>query len=130
MAYRRAEHVAWRRIAGETVLVDLKAKQIFGLNESGGKVWHALPAHDALSTALPVEEGLPSVAAFLGHLRDLGLVVADEGSGSHAPLRATDRESDFPVPPLVVWKDEIRNFAASCLHQPGVSDFCNQKSYY
>lgn len=40
--WRHAEHVAWRRVGRETVILDLKSSEYFSLNETGALVWEKL----------------------------------------------------------------------------------------
>ncbi len=43
------EHVLFRELDGEAVLLDLKSQQYFGLNEIGTRVWTALQQGEELS---------------------------------------------------------------------------------
>lgn len=41
-AYKHADHVAWRRVAEEIVVLDLNTSAYFSLNEVGAFVWERL----------------------------------------------------------------------------------------
>ena len=43
------EHVLFRQLDGEAVLLDLKSQEYFGLNEIGTRVWTALQQGEELS---------------------------------------------------------------------------------
>lgn len=40
--WRHPEHVAWRRVGEEVVILDLKSSEYFSLNETGGLVWEKM----------------------------------------------------------------------------------------
>ncbi len=132
MGLRRAAHVAWRRVGGETVLIHLRDKKIYVLNPSGGFFWHGLDgargaeeflASLSLGDSLP-EDAPERVEAFLRQLQDADLV---EREG--APEGREESLPDFPlpafVPPELVWQQELRNFGQSCAFVAGSSDPCN-----
>ena len=57
MRYRRAAHTAWRTIADETVVLDLEAKRMHGLNPTAAFVWQTLEAMEdlgAMGTAMAI----------------------------------------------------------------------------
>jgi hypothetical protein len=82
--YRRVAHLAWRAVGEETVVLDLHARVLYGLDASGGRLLAALDA--PLSTAelaarlaavAPADLPAPSAQAldgFLGELVAAGLV--------------------------------------------------------
>ena len=119
--FRRANHVAWRRIGGETVVLDLKAHRAFGLNEPGGAVWEAIvDLPDGAAEAIAPSE--PAVQAFLAELAGLGLVEAAP-EGTHASVSTPTLA--LAGSPKVAWSDEIRSFGAgTCGFVPGGGETC------
>jgi len=113
---RPVPHVAWREIGGEVFVVDLRAQQIFGLNDSGGEAWRALD-----------DGGDPGEAAgdFCRRLLELGLV-----EGEAPPEAATEVAPEARVegwaPPQVVWQEPLRSFGFSCAFQAGQSEECTR----
>jgi len=134
VAYQRSANTAWRTIVGETIVVHLDAKEFFGLNETAADVWRALDGKvdlDDLSARFgfsPVE-----VAAFCAELRELGLaeVVEKDGAQSEASSGSEkspsgDQQTEVVDPPRIVWREEIRQVAASCAFSPGMNPLCTQ----
>ena len=137
MTYRRANHLAWRALGEETLVVDLRANRMFGLNETGGLVWQALeesgePAYLAASLGLSggeIERALMLIEAFLAELHSADLVEAT--ATSEPPSRHSVQiqvvDGTF-VPPAIVFREEIRNFGQStsqiCFGDPS----CDQGS--
>ena len=87
---QHSDHVAWRAIGGETVLVDLRTNTMLGLNTTGGVLWQAL-SHPTAAADLAVASGMEyaTVAAFLADLQRRDLVAARHqrrpGTGSSRP---------------------------------------------
>jgi hypothetical protein len=135
MAVRRANHVAWRRVGEETVLVHLKDKKIYVLNSSGGFFWHRLDGERGASelvATLDIEEPIPDDASshlesFLADLEAADLVATDDGANESRSR--TDVAPNYPlpgfVPPELVWQEEIRNFGASCAFLPAGGPPCD-----
>ena len=48
-ALKQPDHVAWRKVENEAVLLDLKTGEYFTLNEIGSLVWERLCAGDSLA---------------------------------------------------------------------------------
>lgn len=80
----RAEHVAWREIDGQTVLLDLRTSTYLAANESAGLLWKALAEGttrdelvQALASAyeLPEDQAERDVEEFLSNCRDRDLVI-------------------------------------------------------
>lgn len=131
MEFSRATQVAWRKIGDETMVVDLKAKTLFGLNVEAGAVWHALDEPRSVSQLVrvlcPPDSGQAhaealerAVDGFLAELLELGLVETVPPSGPEEEPRVSNRLSLDGVPlPKIIWRDEIRNFGVSCSMQAG-----------
>ncbi len=126
---RRASGIAWRNVGGETIIVHLSHKRMYGLNASGGRIWEALatPASfEELQQLLLLEAGHESEAragleAFLADLHGEGLIETG------APLSLEADGGSRPAAPRIEWREEIRRFAgASCAKFPGVSAVCDQ----
>jgi hypothetical protein len=130
MDVRLADHVAWREIDGETFVIDLKNRTMYGLNASGGRAWRGLE-HGQPVTAI-VHELLPpgssecsagvsqAVESFFGELQQLGLVTSEDAL---RPGQESAPVNGF-VPPQVVWHEELRSFGFSCALQAGQSPAC------
>jgi hypothetical protein len=80
---RRARDAAWRDVAGEMVVLDVRGRRMRGLNPSGGRVWALLDGERsvaAIAGLLAAETGadqarvLVDVTGFIARLRELGLV--------------------------------------------------------
>jgi hypothetical protein len=113
VTYRRVDHVAWRTVGRDTVVLDLKAKRVYAFNEPGGALWQGLVERGAVTAG-----SAAGAAAFLAELVRIGIVVPAEetvtGSGTPAEaLLAAHAE-----PPRVTWNDDIRSFGISCLQTP------------
>lgn len=119
-----ASRLAWRNVAGEAVVVDLRNNRMVALNESAGALWEACQqprqvAELARATGIPEDE----VVSFLSAAWELGLLVV--GAGPPAPLSAIPRRS--AEPPQIVWTEQLLSFAAvSCAHLPNQSPICDQ----
>jgi len=83
MAYRHAPQLAWQRIEGEAVIIDLARGRTLGLNPVGSLIWALVPDHPEAAIAeevsrqfdVPYEEARLDVSAFLRSLQDGGLVL-------------------------------------------------------
>lgn len=116
MRYQRVKDVAWRRIGGQTVIVNLGRRRMLAVNEAGGAVWEALAGSDPV---LPGE-----AAPFLMDLEAEGVVerrAADE-AGLIAAEAAAAVPSDWV--PAVVWREELLHLGA-CAFFPGQNEVCN-----
>lgn len=148
MEFRRAGHVAWRVVAGETVLIDLRRNVVLGLSPRAGTLWRGLdraatadllvelwPLGNAACDDTPVSSA--EVTALLRELEGHGLVdvvqvgqeslVASAGEADTArttgtPLSGpeTIREAvAAPVPRAVSWSQDISSFGACGLYPVG-----------
>ncbi len=128
--------MAWRRVGGETIVVHLAQKMMYGLNPAGSRVWEALdgPAtFEELVRLVPVEAGNgPTAEAaltdFLADLAAEGLVTVEPGL-PEADDRGTPPQGESTALPSVAWREEIRRFAGACAFYPGVSVICDQQPF-
>lgn len=126
LVYERANHVAWRCLGEETIVVDLRANTIVALNASGGLIWAALSEPLALENLVELtasEAG--AVEFFLVDMVRRGLLapVAGRGVAASAPPGVGAGSG----PPAVIWTEKLHSFAAaSCAQLPDQSDICNQ----
>jgi len=137
MAYRRADHVAWRALGEETVVVDLRSNWMYGLNETGGRVWEALeesvePETLAASLGLSgseLERALMAIEDFLAELCSADLVEAIGTSQptSRESARVGEASVTF-VPPAILFSEEIRNFGQSFSEKCFGDSGCDQGS--
>ncbi len=146
MKVRRARQTAWRTIAGETVLLDLERKRMYGLNPTGAGIWLALEADaDAGELLRVMTDGRPApfggdeIESFLAELVTLGLAEA-------GPLGLAE-ETRYPVlerrdpptppaieppelePPAILWREEVEQIAGTCAMFPSTSPICDQAPF-
>lgn len=83
--YRRATHLAWRRVVEETVVLDLRARVLFGLSSDAAAVLAELARpQDAAELARRLA-GVAEVSAIVAELAAAGLVeVCPEGTAPSA----------------------------------------------
>ena len=132
MGLRRAAHVAWRKVGNETVLIHLKNKQIYVLNESGGFFWHSLDGDrdlEQIVTQIGLRDEANSLAPFAKCLQEADLVEPETNEPGPRPVRGAKRDPEYPfatfVPPELVWQQELRNFGQSCAFVSGAGAACD-----
>lgn len=115
--YHRANHVAWRRVGDETVVVHLGRKLMLAFNEPGAAVWNALEReHDPVAIARVVLDGAEGAAAaeaveaFLQELGREGVVEADPAGGESLGAVAGPTLAGGPA---VAWREELRAFGVN-----------------
>ncbi len=128
MSVRVAEDIAWRRVAGETFVIDLRHKMMYGLNEPGGAVWQSIVDGGEPQSMLEelgdtaglsdADEARPALDHFLSSLAELGLVTGVGTDIKTAVELLAQLECRF-IPPQVTWSEEVRAVALSCLLQAG-----------
>jgi hypothetical protein len=83
VSWRLSPHVAWQRIAGEAVIVDLRSGKSLGLNGTASYIWEQaaeLRTTDEIAAAVATRYDVDLQAAaedvrnLLAKLRDLALV--------------------------------------------------------
>lgn len=146
MKYQRATHVAWRRIDDEVILVDLAAKDMVGLNLSGGELWRLFEQpRDGQVLARAIAERSDGalldedVIAFIADLVDgrllivaSGPVAVPRGGASEEPSGAADEDVEIPrlrEPPRLLWREAVRQAAGTCAFLPGSGPLCNQAPF-
>jgi hypothetical protein len=105
-------HVAWRQLGKEFVILDLKARRVFGINEAGARVWVALDAshasedtsHECALGATPAEVPAP-VQAFIADLAQHGLLEPIEESRPHTGAPAPSLAG--LEAPRITWSEPI-----------------------
>ena len=122
MAYVRKGRLSWRRVGEQTVIVDMAAKRLYGLNVAGGAIWHALDGETGTAdlAARHKDVRADDVARFLAELCANGLVDGAESESALAPP-----PSFAPEAPAVVWNEQIETFARACAAIPGTTPICN-----
>lgn len=134
MRVQRNPELAWREVGGETILIHLGRKMMYGLNPAGGRLWAALEGGatlEELESAVPAEVGTEELVRatlriFLADLADEGLIVTEP------PLQhdeAPGPGAELPHVPRIVWREEIRRFAGACAKYPAVSQICDQNPF-
>lgn len=135
MKLRRADHIAWRQIDDELILVDLAAKEMFGLDEAAALLWRAFegPQDVAALLASVVEASHGAVDAeslerFVQQLVDAHLLVVSEGP---APVADASKPLGLALsaPPQVLWREAVRQAAGTCAFLPGSGPLCNQAPF-
>ena len=110
VTFRRAEHLAWRRVVDETVVLDLESRRVFGLAAEAAALLAALAAPRNLTELvrqLAADEDEATAGARLSRsLAELcaeGLVVAE---GAAALACAGSRAGDA-AEPAVLWQEQL-----------------------
>lgn len=132
MRIEKNPELAWREVGGETIVIHLGRKMMYGLNPAGGRLWAAIgdgAALEELESSFLAEAGVEAqlrgaIRVFLAELEAEDLVAAD------GPL-VVDQGPDAEVPagpltPRIAWREEVRRFAGACAKFPGVSQICDQ----
>ncbi len=125
MKYRRAEHTAWRCLGDETVVVNLAANEMYGLNPTAGYLWEALDG----SLGLEVMAGrldpvtLDQLESFCDGLVQLKLL-EEAGAGPQAVAAAEVAAPSPAQPPAILWHEPIQQAAATCAFLPGQNPLC------
>ena len=123
--YRRAEHTAWRGLGEETVVVDLTANEMYGLNPTAGYLWQALDGSlslDVLAERLD-SVSLAQLESFCAELARLKLL-EEAGPG---PREVVETEAEPPSPsepPAILWHEPIQQAAATCAFLPAQNPLC------
>jgi hypothetical protein len=116
-------------VSGETVIVDLKSKHLYGVDAAGGWVWHALDGErDAAELARQLEAGdngelARAIESFLAELDSLGLVVT--GPCANAASIVAELPGPGESTPRILWREELRAAGLSCAFQLGQSETCD-----
>ncbi len=136
LKYRRARQAAWRTIAGETVLLDLERKRMYGLNPAAGRIWQALETTDGAGDLLRLVVGEndptfgePEVTAFLAELADLGLVEersTEVADSEHTPPMTELEPAEELEPPKILWREDVEQIAGTCAFFPSQNPLCDQ----
>lgn len=137
--YRRVGHTAWRTIAGEHILVDLKRLQMYGLNETAVFLWHRLDgAKDSqtLATALQATDSsctltAADVSAYCRRLAAEGLVEVVPGASSDPGAPAAEAPA-MPArfsPPEILWQEAVRQPPGSCAFLPAQNPLCTGQPF-
>ncbi len=110
--------MAWRQIGVETIVVDLEAKEMFGLSPSAGRLWQDL---DQLG--LELSQCDQDRRALIEQLVELGLVKPADSSGEVSPQLFEQHSAEEEL--AVVWREALEQVAATCAFLPGQSALCN-----
>jgi len=131
--YRRASHAAWRDLGDQLVVLDLTAKEIYGLNPTGGYLWRAFDGKIALDglidhvTSRESSIDRTAIVDFCDELVGLGLLEASQAT-SETEFVPGPTPDDLE-PPVVVWHEPMRQAAASCAYLPAQNPLCNQAPF-
>lgn len=134
MNYRRAPHTAWRTIAGETVVLDLKAKRMVGLNTTAAFVWQTLEVFETLealrAALVPASSGSTigpaELRGFLDEMVAAGLIEAGPPD-ERRPVALTPPES--LEPPCITWRETLEQVGMSCAFLPAQNPLCSQAPF-
>jgi hypothetical protein len=133
MQYRRTKNVAWRRIGGETVIVNLDRRRMLALNESGAAVWDALAGESDDKSPEPRPGSAEGEAdderlnEFFADLEREG--VLERADEVPVALLAGAAARAVEAAPAVIWREELHRFGGSCAMLPTQSAICNQQPY-
>lgn len=141
MGVHPCDHIAWRTIDGEAVVVDLRSNRMYGFNREATAVWEALergrPLEELVHCLTDVEDPpgdpppavLDALHSFLHQLVTLGLA---EGVPPSAGARTDDDEINERLaytPPKISWQQEVRSYGSSCGFAPGETGACDTAAY-
>lgn len=135
MKLRRAEHIAWRQIDNEWILVDLAAKEMFGLDGAAAALWLAFESPQDTATLLASVASasqdaveVEQLEAFVQQLVDAHLLVAFD---KPVPVGDALEPLDLRLssPPQILWREEVRQAAGTCAFLPGSGPLCNQAPF-
>jgi hypothetical protein len=152
MEFRRADHVAWRVVAGETVLIDLRRNVIYGLGVAAGTLWRRL---ERTATTEQLMQGLPTsdlsheeqtlsraqvttllcelescgLVEVLGVGREAGTVDAPEGESREAESAAGGVSEATGVPTAIGWRQDVSSFGACGLFPVGGPTPCGTPQF-
>lgn len=113
MSLERVNHLAWRRILDETVVLDLRRRRVHAVNETAGRIleWLERPRdRKALLARLP-ESAVQEGEEFLERLLEEGLI---EESGEPATALEEARpesEEGSSETPRLLWSEELPRLA-------------------
>ncbi len=140
MIYRRTDHAAWRNLGDETVLIDLSAKVMYGLNETAGHLWQALDGTTDLAElgrSLAASDRAPEVKPaaledFCTALANLGLLKEVELDADATEVSKVGEAAPWPPPgagevPKITWREPIKQVAATCGFLPAQGGPCLPK---
>jgi len=130
MRVERSDRVAWRSVDGETIVIHLGRRRLFGLDHLGGLVWQALETAKSLEELGTLVSGAhhergdhaPStidIFAFVSDLLAEDLILCTEAT----PVSTVAPSSRGPK---IEWREEIQQFAGQCHLVYGQSHQCNQ----
>ncbi|MBZ0112428.1 MAG: PqqD family protein [Thermoanaerobaculia bacterium] len=133
--WRRAEHIAWRPMGEETVLVDLRTKAFYGLDSLAGHLWHLL---DGRSSSVDLAARVEKVAGdqkgraeaiedLLNKLEEREIVVTSAPTGPVPVVPVPELPVEACFPPKLVWEEALKAVAqpgGSCGFMPGQGDQC------
>ena len=130
MKYSRSKRTASRKIGGQTVVIDLEGRVVYGLNASAGAIWEAVAHAGSAAEVAGIFEpaAQPSVVeqavgGFLATLRALGLVCPAEDDTA-APHAGPAGPAPFATPE-VLWHEPLTSFAQSCAMYAGTGEPCD-----
>lgn len=115
--YHPKKGLAWRRIAGQGVIIDSERETIIGLSEQGIDWWERL-----LSGHEP-ETGRLEWDHFVGYMKELRLFASHGAAPDAEP-----EPGPAGLPPQVAWVEPFRPlaFTQSCALLPQQSGPCDQ----
>ncbi len=136
LKYQRVSHVAWRRIDGIVIVVDMRRKRVVALNAMGGKIWTILEQpvewsdlwrrfRQEVRTDIAPHILQRWLADFLQELQARELVTADGHEPEHrAPGASSESPTDPVWQPRVEWVESLQKFGQSCAFLPGQGGVC------
>lgn len=109
MSLRRVGHLAWRRILDETLVLDLRRRVAFGLNESGRRVLEWLGNARSPDAWLDVlsPELREEARAFLARLEEEGLV----GRADEEDPKPPGEAPMLGEAPRILWSEPLPQLA-------------------
>ena len=121
-------------VGEEMVIINLDAKIMYGLNESGAFLWQRIETVsdvDQLSALTKSSDGINPfdeaiLQGFFEELEELKLLRRIEPSDVVPSLPVEVGQLEELTPPRILWSEEVRQIAATCAFLPAMNPLCNQ----
>lgn len=114
MTYRRARHLAWRKVVDETVVVDLRRGRVFSLNDAGAWVLSGFARGRAVEEIAATlaksgdEERIKETEAFVAELAGHGLLEGCSEVSDSGERIVEESCPAFDAAPRILWHEKLQ----------------------